>query len=189
MVLPMNNIVKKIIQARAGGAVERCHSIRHLGSYSVAVHSWGVAMLLHYLFPASFDHLVLVCLTHDVPEAWVGDIPSPTLRHMEGMAEKLVPIEAALSRSLDLPAESDLSFEEFTILKACDRLEFYLWCREQLLFGNEFVEEGLDEVTKYLNKTSLPGSAAQTFWINIQEESVKPIQAGVIEKVINGDLP
>lgn len=44
------NTVDCILNARAGGAVQRCHTIRHHGEYTNAQHQWGVAMLLWYLY-------------------------------------------------------------------------------------------------------------------------------------------
>lgn len=181
------DIIRQIIQTRSGGAVERSHVIRHHGSYSNAAHSWGVAMLLWYLFPKDFKRLVLACLTHDVPESWGGDIPSTVLRYMDGMAEKMSTLEANINKSLGLPAENELGADDYTILKACDRLEFYLWCREQREFGNHFADEALREVEKYLDSSKLPGAAAE-FWTEIKSLSVLPIQAGVMERASRGEF-
>jgi hypothetical protein len=97
-----------IVQSRSGGRVERCHGLPHLGTYSNATHQWGVAMLMHYIWPDDFPRLALVCLTHDVPEAWVGDIPAPTCRYTPGLKESLSAAEGNINKDLLLPAEDEL---------------------------------------------------------------------------------
>lgn len=180
----MQALNRRIVQARSGGAVERSHGIRHIGSYSNAAHQWGVAMLMLQLYPEDFPRLGKFCLSHDVPESWVGDIPAPTMRYLPGLREQLGKIEGALNRDLGLPAEQDLSPEDHAKLKACDRLEFYLWAREQCLLGNMFVIEAIDEVTKYLQVADMPEPARTLFnhWCGQCDTGFLPTQAGVMEK-------
>lgn len=98
-------------------------------------------MLMHYLWPEDFPRLALVCLAHDVPERVVGDIPSPSLRHLPGLREGISSMETLVNRSFGLPNESDLSEEDYLKLKACDHLELWFWSKEQLFLGNRFAEE------------------------------------------------
>ena len=84
-----SQVLRNIIQSRCGGRVERCHVIPHLGSYSNASHSWGVAMLMHYLWPKDFPRLAIYCLSHDIPEAWTGDIPAPVAWAVPELKEAL----------------------------------------------------------------------------------------------------
>ena len=178
----MKDTFRKIVQSRGGGKVERCHGIPHQGSYNNAAHSWGAAMLLWYLFPERFKDLVLYLLSHDVPEFWVGDIPAPTLRCVPGVREGLTEIEARINRELSLPAESDLSPEDHKILKSCDRLDLWFWCREELLLGNQWVGECLTELEHYLEADGLFGNARR-LWEECRKESVLPTQAGVMRKL------
>lgn len=171
---------ERIIQTRSGGKVERCHAIPHQGSYSNAAHSWGVAMLMHALWPEDFPRLALACLSHDVPESWVGDIPGPTLRHVPGIREQLGELEDGLNRDLGLPAEGDLPPEDHVKLKACDRLELYLWCREQRAMGNQFAEETYIELTRYFQEVGLPSPAQELFEL-LEQREVLPRQAGVMK--------
>lgn len=184
-------IVDNIIQSRAGGTVERCHGIPHHGSYSNASHSWGVAMLMHYLYPEDFPHLGAVCLAHDVPEGWTGDIPAPVLRYFPRVKQELAPVEAKLCRSLGLPVEDELSASDYDKLKVCDRLEFYLWCRGQVDRGNSLVNAALLEITKYLDQSILP-PPARDVWIHLRTTSTLPRQAGVMEamakEISDGEL-
>ena len=174
-----------IIQGRAGGKTERCHGIPHQGSYSVAAHSWGVALLMFQLWPEDFPRLAIYCLTHDNPEFWAGDIPSPTIRYVPGLKASLGSIEDDLNRQAGLPAEGDLPHEDYMKLKVCDWFEFFLWSREQILMGNRYAQEGLNEVTRHLNDQALPFPAAW-YWNKLRDmsdDSLLPRQAGVMQKV------
>lgn len=175
--------VDSLIQSRAGGRVERCHGIPHQGSYNNAAHSWGVAMLMHYLWPEDFPRLALVCLAHDVPEAWVGDVPAPTMRYVPGLKDSLARMEDRLLTSYGLPTESGLSEEDHAKLKACDRLEFYLWCREQEALGNQFASEGRREVERFFQEVPLPRRAREMFDRLLARPHVLPRQAGVIKEL------
>ncbi len=173
---------EKIIQARAGGAVERCHTVRHQGSYSVAAHSWGVAMLMHYLWPEDFGRLAIHCLSHDVAEAWVGDIPAPVKKFVPGLSHKMADMEHWLEVTLGLPPSSLLGQEDAMKLKVCDCLEFYLWCREQLALGNNFAHDPLEEITRYLLGMGLPDKAMSLF-TELQSTDVLPHQGGVMREM------
>lgn len=145
--------------ARLGGAVERCHGIPHHGSYSNSSHQWGVAILMNYLWPEDFPRLALACLTHDVPEAWVGDIPAPTLRYMPGVKQTVGMVESAIFKYLELPDEQALPDEDYDKLKACDRLDLYLWAVEQGLLGNLYARSVIDELEVYFETNPLPEPA------------------------------
>lgn len=178
------SILENIIQARCGASTQRCHGIRHVGSYSNAEHQWGVTALLWYLYPNNFQRLAAYALFHDVSEAWVGDIPAPTLRHVPGLREKITKIEGNIAASIGCPREDSLSPEDHAMLKACDRLDLLLWCKEQLLFGNLFVGPCVDELCKYLDTSDLPGAAREVY-VAIMADPCMPRQAGVMEKFGN----
>lgn len=185
-------VAANIVASRAGGAVERCHGIRHLGSYSNAAHQWGVAMLLHYLYPQHFARCVLHALTHDVPEFIFGDVPAPSMRYVPGMAKGLKSLEAAYAQSIGLPAEGDgLTEDEFRALKSCDRLELYLWCCEQQAMGNQFASECRRELARYFTEENGLDAAGLAFWRRMEAgynslsgPSVVPEQAGVAQRIV-----
>lgn len=153
----------RILSSRAGGSVERCHSIRHQGSYSNAAHSWGVAMLMLQLWPDDFPRLVTACLTHDIPEFWVGDIPAPTMRAVPGMKESLSKLEDRLLNRLGLPGLEELSELDYKKLKACDWLEFWLWCKDQDFIGNKFAQVNKIEIESYMDKMTMPEPAHSVY--------------------------
>lgn len=182
----VRKIADAIVQSRCGGKVERAHGIPHVGSYSNAAHQWGVAMLMHYLWPDDFPRLALVCLTHDVPEAWFGDIPAPTCRYTPGLRDTLGEKEGRCNKSLFLPAEHELSTDDYVKLKACDRLEFYIWCREQELLGNRFASEGRHEIERYFKEVPLLPRAYDLYQEFLNMELL-PRQAGVVRDAFEAD--
>lgn len=178
-------IARRVVQSRAGGAVERCHGIPHLRSYSNARHSWGVAMLMYYLWPKDFPRLAAACLGHDVPEAWVGDVPAPTCRYVPGLKDELGVLEGKINISLGLPDEHALSDEDLAKLKACDRLDFWIWCREEESVGNQFVTEARIEVERFFTEVPLPQEADALFReLKNRPRGVVPIQAAVIKDLM-----
>ncbi len=127
-------LYSNILQSRAGGAVQRCHTIRHQGSYSVAEHSWGAAMLLWYLYPSEAKRLVFFILAHDVPEGLTGDVPSTAKGTDDGL-------DHHINREFGLPAMADVGEREHHILKSVDQLELYMWGKEQVAQGNLYANE------------------------------------------------
>lgn len=173
----------QIIGARAGGKVERCHGIPHIGSYSNAAHSWGVAMLMQQIWPADFPRLAAACLNHDVPEAWAGDIPAPVMRYVPGVKEALAVIEDRLLERVGLPGLIGMDPEDYRKLKACDWLEFWLWCRDQSALGNKFAEQGQLEIEAYMDKQGLP-EPAQEIYDKLRGVSTVALQTGVMRDIM-----
>jgi 5'-deoxynucleotidase YfbR-like HD superfamily hydrolase len=174
-------LIDRVLEARRGGRVERCHTVAHHGSYTNAAHSWGVAMLMLQLWPEDFPRLAAICLSHDVPEGVFGDIPSPTLRHVSAEFRDLLDtLEGRYNRSLGLPAEDDLELEDRVKLKECDRLELYLWAREQAMVGNQYAEHMADELERlFIREPLLP--PANTLLLQLQSAgSLMPRRQGTI---------
>lgn len=190
-VLDMSRVLHNIVQSRAGGATQRCHGIRHLGSYSNAEHTWGVLLLLQHLYPDHFPVVAPYALTHDVPEYIWGDVPAPSMRYIPGLREQLGRYEDALNAELGNHPEGVLERmdpERFRILKSCDRLELWFWCREQLLMGNRFAGECLVELERYFEGGALE-ARADGLWRHARvldgTSALLPSQAGVAERIVN----
>lgn len=119
---------------REGGMVERCHTMPHIGSYSVAAHSYGVAQIIRTFHSNPPLELIGAALDHDVAERWVGDTPatakwlSPLLRDALHTAEHKIQDRFGLDEAL--------TQEERRWLKAADILELWLWAEEQVFMGN-----------------------------------------------------
>lgn len=178
-----DGVALRIVQSRLGGKVERCHSIPHQGTYSNAAHSWGVAMLMWYLFPEDFPRLAIYCITHDVPEGWVGDVPATVMRYSPSVKAELSQLERLLADDLGFPFEGDMSPEDHAKLKACDRLELYLWCCEQLALGNIHAREPFRELERYFGAQPLH-PRAHAFWQQMRGMDPIPKQAGVVMDLV-----
>ncbi len=163
---------QRVMAIRTGGNTERCHGIRHVGSYSVGLHSWNVAMLMLVLWPGDFPRLVTYCLTHDIPEAWVGDIPAPTKRYCPEIKTACNRMEDEIFLRLNLSNGAALPKEDRAKLKACDHLELYLWAREQTYGGNMHADCVRRELERFFLETPLP-------WV--AHELYEVIKAGVTE--------
>lgn len=182
----INPVITQIIRSRCGGRVERCHTIPHQGSYSNAAHSWGVAMLMWYLFPQDYPRLSIYCLTHDIGEGWTGDVPAPALWAVTGMRESFSALEGELQEMAGVPREDSLSDEDMRKLKACDRLELYIWCREQLLRGNQFVKDCILALEVYFAENPLPYPAAVVYseLQRMDDTLLLPQQQGIIQSLV-----
>ncbi|UQS95124.1 5'-deoxynucleotidase [Pseudanabaena phage Pam3] len=131
-------LVDRIRAVREAAAVQRCHTVPHLSSYSNGAHTYGVCVLLRLLWPDE-PHLVDFALFHDTPERWTGDVPSQVINRHNDLRDALAREDERISGRLHLPCEHALDFESFIKLKACDRLELWLWTWEEEALGNKHV--------------------------------------------------
>jgi 5'-deoxynucleotidase YfbR-like HD superfamily hydrolase len=145
-------------------------------------------MLMHALWPEDFPRLALHCLSHDVPEAWVGDVPAPTKRYAPGLREQLTVLEDRIQRDLGLPEDASLSEDDAEKVRSCDHLELYIWGREQILQGNLFVEEMVAELDNFFTERPFRFDAARLLYEEIRGGSRKllPVQARVISDLCRG---
>lgn len=123
--------VSRLRWLREGSQVERTHTVRHIGNYSVGEHSHGMCVLLLALHPNPSLSLLKAATLHDLHEVHTGDIPvfakTTDFRRVEDNVTRLLGIEVELTQ------------EERTWLRAVDSLDLYLWCLEQKEMGNRNV--------------------------------------------------
>jgi len=128
----------KIKRFREGSQVERTHTVRHIGSYSVGEHSHGVSVLLYVLHPDPSSNLLKAAIFHDLHEVHTGDIPvfakTDDFRSLENSVSDIL--------QTDIP----LTKREKEWLRAVDSLDLYLWCLEQKEMGNKNVERIAESV-------------------------------------------
>lgn len=175
--------LEKIIQSRLGLKVERCHNIPHVGSYNVAQHTTGMLLLAWHLYWKDFSDLAPVIMAHDIPEGWIGDIPSPTIHFTPGLKDALKYGEDRILAELALPTVDQLTVEQQAMVHAVDRLEFYLWALEQKAMGNRYVDEAIKYMNTRLTADNLPGEAF-LFFRRLQEADVVPKQADIVKRVM-----
>lgn len=127
---------RQYVMRRQGGAVERCHTIPHQGSYSNGLHSYNAAQLCLVFHPSPSLALIKAILDHDVAEFVVGDMPSTMKIMSPAIAVELQNVEDRVEERFGL--HTYLTMEEKRWLKACDLMELYLWTIDQLAMGNGF---------------------------------------------------
>ena len=176
------NTLERITAIRTGGGVERCHGIRHQGSYSVAAHTWGILTLIYALWPGDFPRLAASVLFHDVPEAWTGDIPAPTKRYNGAVRAAIASMEDTILARLKLPNVDDLCLHDLARVKAADRLELYFWAKEQQAEGNRHAETVLRELDTFFAEEPLPEPADQLY-MAVRDYDVVHHTDGVIREI------
>lgn len=134
-----DKINRRVLAAREGGNVLRCHTVPHHGQYSVGKHSYDSLSLLLLLHPEPSMNLVKAVLWHDCAERFVGDMPAPAkwLNQALGEEYEKAEREAQEASGLALP---DLTEEEQNWLTAVDRVELLLWAEEQSALGNRHIQ-------------------------------------------------
>lgn len=146
-----NDKIKRIIQLREAGQVQRCHCIPHYGSYDIAQHSYHMAMLLMQLHPAPSKWLYEAILLHDVLERWTGDSPAmiklffPEIRTSIKKSEEWLKVKVGI-------VEPSLNEEERDWIKALDNIEFFLWCEDQIGMGSQVAALKKEETLRCLNE-------------------------------------
>ena len=125
------NKALKIKAIREGGQVKRCHARPDGGrSYNVAIHSYNMLGLLAVLYPSCSPRLYRAVVWHDVPERWIGDIPTPLKLLQPELAGLIHSAEEEIFEILDV--DMSLTPEEEIWLKAVDITELWLWAREEI---------------------------------------------------------
>lgn len=118
-------------------SIKRWHMVDTCRNQSIAEHSANVALLAYYISMTSpinyFDGpatCALAALFHDLPEVFMGDIPTHTKKHLKGIKE----LEANLTPRM---YEVEVSDNTNLLLKMCD-----------LADGIRFIEKfGVDRVS------------------------------------------
>lgn len=175
---------ERLLSIRIGGGTERCHGIRHQGSYSNAAHSWGVAVIMLILWPEHFGRLAVYCIVHDVPEAWVGDIPAPVKKYCPEIKAAAARMESQIFARLCIPDEAFLEPADKQMLRACDSLELYLWASEQVKGGNQHAACILRELDGFYLRDPLP-TVAYSLYLSIKEGNVEHATDALI-RTLNG---
>ena len=134
--------VDRIKATREAGNVRRFHVVPHVGEYTVGKHSYDAISMLLVLHPDPSVHLIKALLWHDGGERWVGDMPRVAAQYSEALA--YAHNEANLSAIQTWEMYSgfeNLGGEDFLWLNAIDTLEAWVWCHEQIAFGNRHCQK------------------------------------------------
>jgi hypothetical protein len=133
-------LFNRIRFAREGAAVERAHQHPHLQRYSVGHHSLDLVTLITLCWMHDHDgtlpraELLVAAAFHDIPERVTGDLPQPVNVRL---GKIIAAWETRIFAWLGFSDTPDLSPEELTYLGEGDRLELWLWAREEAARGNQ----------------------------------------------------
>ena len=131
----------------SAGQVERCHTMKHHGSYSLAEHSYYCVMTARHIvlldagtiFPDSvrIEAITDYLLIHDLHELESGDIPHPFKRDNEPL-QFFLKHNAEDWRSANVPEQFNyqLTELEYAVAKVADYLELMRWCGSQSRLGS-----------------------------------------------------
>lgn len=133
---------------RALKNARRLNGVPLVQVYSTAEHSYYVAILFDAMAKAhgityTVNEMRFV-LQHDVLEAVTGDVLLPVKIHSEETKKLWERIEELLTREAhpslkDITDEAAETFFDpivWKLFKACDLLELFLFCREEIEMGN-----------------------------------------------------
>jgi len=141
---------------REAGAVERCHTLPHCGSYTVGQHSFDALSLLLVLHPDPTVDLIKAVLWHDVAERWTGDVPAVAKWDDPELGRLLDQLEARIFAKLGIPHVVLLSKSDHQWLEAVDKLELWLWAKSQLRMGNENATVVLENLGRWFDANEVP---------------------------------
>jgi 5'-deoxynucleotidase YfbR-like HD superfamily hydrolase len=153
---------EKLLFLREAGAVERSHACPHHGSYSIAQHSFQMAMIVLTYHPSPSLAVLEAVLLHDVHERVTGDIPAPARWSSPELKEAEHGLRDLLRKKHEIMLE--LPADEKAWLNSADRLELFLWARDQLAFGNRHIEGIIEELKSWFRES----------WSRVPDE-LKPV--------------
>lgn len=163
----IENNAQRIKFCREASDVQRCHTIRTIGEYSVGQHTFNMLAMLRILWPEATHTLIWAILEHDLPERLTGDIPAPS--KWFGIVDKLQMAqfeEDFLNVLFDNYHEGWLNDEELGWLRGLDIIELWLFARDQINLGNRNFERMKVRIENYIekNKASFPPKLLDAFY-------------------------
>ncbi len=147
--------VDRIKATREAGNVRRFHVVPHVGEYTVGKHSYDAVSMLLVLHPNPSIHLIKALLWHDGGERWVGDMPRPAGGYSKALTEAHNEANLAAIQKWEMyEGFANLSGEDFNWLNAIDLLESWVWCQEQIAFGNRHCEKTLLYLSRSIGRNA-----------------------------------
>jgi 5'-deoxynucleotidase YfbR-like HD superfamily hydrolase len=144
----------RLAAVREAGRIERLHTIPHHQRYTVGHHTWTMLVLLHELFPepGPSKRLMWAITFHDVPERWVGDVPTTIKWSSAELLAALDAVETEINERFGF--QYKLNPQERNWLKALDLLELFLFCEDELAMGNQHVQQVRNNCFAILSKNT-----------------------------------
>lgn len=112
------------------GKVSRYHAVPTVRPQTVGQHSWGVAVLLWHITQGQASAQCLMeAIMHDTAELFTGDIPFTVKRDHPAIKEAFKILETHHRVCHLVIPGNNLSDAEEALLKVCDTLEGFIWCK------------------------------------------------------------
>ena len=152
---------QRIRAFREAGNIQRAHTIPHRGSYTNAEHQYNVLSLLLVLHPNPSPELMKAALWHDVGERWTGDVPGSIKYVLPDVRFQMDELEEEFKERLGVPV--NLSHEDKQWLRACDKIELWLWACDEAAMGNRNAEDLRNCIQQdfQLQRVRLPAPCAE----------------------------
>lgn len=123
----------KLFDVYDAGCVLRYHAKRTHGSQTVADHTWGVCLVLLWLYEPALPSVKILrsALLHDVHEVITGDVPAPAKWRSPALTAALTELEASIATEMELP-----EIEMSDVLRFADTAELTMYSIVQANMGN-----------------------------------------------------
>ncbi len=122
---------------RRGGNVKRFHTFPIIGEQTNGHHQYNVLSLLLILHPNPSMELVQYVLWHDTAEDIFGDVPATMANYNRELYDGYNQAQdTVLTEVMEYPVDN-LSQEDRYWFECLDKLEAYLFAKEQLSLGNQ----------------------------------------------------
>jgi hypothetical protein len=121
---------------RKGGDVKRFHTFPVIGEQTNGHHQYNVLSLLLILHPDPSMDLIKYITWHDTAEHIFGDVPATATIYDNEFYEKYNKLQEINLCEMAAPIEV-LSKEDRYWFECLDKLEVYLFAKEQLNLGNK----------------------------------------------------
>lgn len=149
------NRVQAVKLLREAADVQRCHTIRTHGEYSVGHHTFNMLSMLRLLNPEAPRGLIWAILEHDIPERFVGDIPATAKWAGVVNHDVLSDIESRVNEAIfEKDYASFLSAEDHSWLKSLDILELWMFGKDQVSMGNTTFLTMIYRIEQFISKNA-----------------------------------
>lgn len=145
------------------GRVKRYHQTEGNVQQNIADHTFGVLVLLLDIYPAASSNLLRAAIYHDMPEAKVGDIPSP-IKDDSGIKAAIEDLEDQWLEDVGI-VFPPLTEEEMDLLYVCDVLECVMFSALMISMGNKLYRpilyRAVINIQKFMEKSSFSDEIKQ----------------------------
>lgn len=155
------DLFTKLLFVLQGGSVRRFHTITTIKDVTIAEHQHNVAWIVYLLSEGKPRmELVMAALSHDLPEAIWGDLPSQT--------KKALALSDTFTKNEQKTLEENnfwflLEPQEHRLLTLADRMAGMLDCVKERSLGNRNVELPYIRYERY-TADMLDSTSPQLHW-------------------------